>query len=412
MPSRVFAPYFGTWNSATLQQLSQGSGVKYYTMAFVLGGGSGCQAMWNGSDPVTGGSRAAEINSLRAAGGDVIISFGGASAPYLEQFCSTSASLEAQFQAVVDTYGVNSLDFDVEDMWLQATFDMRNQALAQLEKVRNVSISYTLPVDTAGLTSLDITLLRSAIANGVNVSVVNGMTMDYGGSVSDMGAAAITAANSMFSQLQQLYPSKTPAQVWAMVGITPMIGQNDSSGEIFTTANAQAVLSFAKNKGVGRLAFWEASRDKPCPGGGAQDTCSGIGGSQWDFSTIFNQFNSGSPAPSPTPTPTPTPKPSPTPTPTPIVGPPGQPTNVSSQSAGSGQADVSWTPPSADGGSPVTYYAVYGFSYSGKPIEWGTASNPFLAQGLTGGQYYTFTVIAWNGTSWGSWSGWSGWVLA
>lgn len=49
--------------------------------------------------------------------------------------------------------------------------------------------------------------------------------------------------------LGSIFTGKTSAQLWAMVGITPMIGQNDSQGEIFSLNDAQTVLSFAKAHG-------------------------------------------------------------------------------------------------------------------------------------------------------------------
>lgn len=51
-----------------------------------------------------------------------------------------------------------------------------------------------------------------------------------------------------------------------MVGITPMIGQNDSQGEIFSLANAQGVLSSANSHGITDLSFRSGGRDNGgCP---------------------------------------------------------------------------------------------------------------------------------------------------
>lgn len=407
VPGRAFAPYFETWLSDTIPSVAQASGSKYFTLAFVLGGGTGCQAMWNGVIPVSPANRGAEISALRSMGGDVIVSFGGASGPYLEQFCTDPASLEKQYQVVVDTYGITSVDFDVEAMWDQATLDRRNQALAMLQHAKGTTVSYTLPVDQGGLTALDIQVLQSAIHNGVNVSVVNGMTMDYGGAVGDMGAAAIQAANSMFTQLQQLYPGRSAAQIWAMEGNTPMIGQNDSGGEVFSTGNASTLLSFARSKGIGRLAFWAAQRDNPCPGGGAVDHCSGTGTGAWAYSHIFDGYNGGGPG-----APPPTARPTPTSTPVPPPGAPGAPTGVSAFSLGGGRASVSWSAPGSNGGSAVTYYDVYTYPQpAGNPNQV-VAGTSAVVSGLQAGRYYTFVVVAWNGSRWGSWSGWATWMLA
>jgi Glycosyl hydrolases family 18 len=289
LPAHVFAPYFGTWASTPLQQLASGSGVKHFTLAFILGGGRGCQATWNGSTPIAAGDAlSSQIRSLQASGGDVIVSFGGANGPYLEQFCRTPASLEAQYQAVVDTYHVSHIDFDIEAMWDQATLDLRSRAIAMLQKARGTDVSLTLPVLQSGLTQFGVAAVRSAASHGARISVVNIMTMDYGGAVANMGQAAIQAANSLFGQLKPIFPGRSAAQLWAMEGNTPMIGRNDSAGETFTEANARALLAFAKQKGIGRLSMWQVSRDNPCPNGGVSGTCSGVGGKKWDFSHILN----------------------------------------------------------------------------------------------------------------------------
>jgi hypothetical protein len=140
--------------------------------------------------------------------------------------------------------------------------------------------------------------------------------MDYGSPDSQMGQEAINAANGLHGELQTLYPSKSSSQLWSMVGITPMIGQNDTSGEIFSESNANQVLAFAQQNHIGELSFWAISRDNgSCPGGGASERCSGISQNSYDFSNIFKQFTNGSSGGSPTPTPTPI-----TPTPTPNPG--------------------------------------------------------------------------------------------
>jgi hypothetical protein len=90
--------------------------------------------------------------------------------------------------------------------------------------------------------------------------------------------------------------------------------------------------------------------------------------------------------------------------------PAGPASNVVGTPTGSGQANVSWTPPTNDGGAPITAYAVYGYSYTGQAVMEETSSASMVVTGLTAHQYYTFTVTAWNGTAWGAWSGWSNWT--
>ena len=76
-----------------------------------------------------------------------------------------------------------------------------------------------------------------------------------------------------------------------MIGATPMIGQNDVVADVFTPADADALIQFAKSENLGRLSFWSANRDGAC-GAGASDprvsnTCSGVGQQSLEFSRIF-----------------------------------------------------------------------------------------------------------------------------
>jgi len=70
---------------------------------------------------------------------------------------------------------------------------------------------------------------------------------------------------------------------------------------------------------------------------------------------------------------------------------PWAPTGVSGQ-AGNGQVTVSFTPPSYDGGSPITSYTA---TSSGKQTG-SASSSPITVKGLTNGKPYTFTVTATN----------------
>jgi hypothetical protein len=339
LPSEYFAPYSDVTMSTTLQSITQSTGQKYYTLAFITG--NGCNAYWAGTIPLsqTGiyiPNLDSDISYVRSQGGDVVISFGGEAGQELAQTCSTVSTLQAQYQAVVTKYGATHLDFDIEggEERDATTYARRNSALAALQQANpGLTVSFTLPSATTGLDTSyptnSATLLQDAVAKGVNVSIVNLMTMDYGSAQSQMGQDSISAANGLFAQLQQIYPSKTASQLWAMVGITPMIGQNDSPGEIFSLSNAQQVLAFAQQNKIGELAFWEVSRDNGnCAGStSATDTCSGVSQSTYAFINALKAFTNGGgtgPVPTPTPTksvPTSTPVPGKTPTPTPTSTP-------------------------------------------------------------------------------------------
>jgi len=138
-------------------------------------------------------------------------------------------------------------------------------------------------------------LLRNAVDNGVRVSTVNIMVMDFGGGTDGdrMAENAKDAATATFRQLHAIFPNRTPAERWAMIGLTPMIGQNDVAGEVFTLDDADALLDFARAKGAGLLAFWSASRDKPCPGRAPSDQCSGVDQQRYEFAKTLVAVEAG-----------------------------------------------------------------------------------------------------------------------
>lgn len=78
---------------------------------------------------------------------------------------------------------------------------------------------------------------------------------------------------------------------YANIGVTPMIGTNDDSAEIFTAADARSLVSFAQQNHLGRLAFWSVDRDQPCGGSvSGLASCSEISQAPLDFTKIFDQF--------------------------------------------------------------------------------------------------------------------------
>ena len=99
------------------------------------------------------------------------------------------------------------------------------------------------------------------------------------------GAAAISAAKAALRQVKTVWPRRT----YSSIGITPMIGQNDTAGEVLTPAQAKHLVSWEKASKVGRLSFWSLNRDQQCAGspGGAQDGCSGTTESARQFTRIL-----------------------------------------------------------------------------------------------------------------------------
>ena len=191
----------------------------------------------------------------------------------------------AGYKRVIDAYDLQIIDFDIEGSAAQnrAAIHKRNQALVKLRadpKYAGIKIHFTVAALTTGMTDA-VYIFQDAAAQGLKVDVCNVMAMDYGAYLTDpdMGKAAINTAISTYAQVRQLFNDIT-------IGITPMIGFNDSNGpllgpdgkpvvnndapmtvsEVFTLDNARQVVDFVYDTPwVSRLSFWSVDRDKKYP---------------------------------------------------------------------------------------------------------------------------------------------------
>jgi hypothetical protein len=272
-------------------KISRESGIKRFTLAFLVASGSDCQAAWFPSLPLAQENTiAGQIAQLRKSGGDVILSFGGEGGLELAQVCKDVPSLQAQYQAVIDKYQVRMLDFDIESSAIKdpVSIDRRNQVLANLQAANpGLLISYTLGVLPTGLVPEGIALLKNSVSHGVKIGNVNIMTMDYDPNFDPkvMGQHAINAANATIQQLQSL-------GIDAPLGLTPMIGINDVSPQVFTLEDARKMMRYAKSNGrIRRIANWSVARDRACTGTkGLASDCSGVPQAPFAFSQIFQKF--------------------------------------------------------------------------------------------------------------------------
>jgi chitodextrinase len=283
-----------------LPAISAASGIHNFTLAFVLSSGSDAIG-WQGSGTIANDTLAngttilSQVEAIQAAGGHVTISFGGAAGQEAALTASSAASLQAEYQSVIDRYHVTSLDFDIEGAAVedQHSITLRDQALVALKAANpDLTVSFTLPVLPTGLTASGLNVLASAQRDGLKIDVLNIMAMDYGPSVDNggqMGMNAIDAAIATEKQLSAMGMS-------AKIAVTPMIGNNDVSSEVFTLADAQTLLNYAQtDPNVARLSMWSVARDNGNSAGAhyASPDSSGIAQNPYDFSAIFHLFDLG-----------------------------------------------------------------------------------------------------------------------
>ncbi|GAA2328874.1 glycosyl hydrolase family 18 protein [Dactylosporangium salmoneum] len=292
IPPHVFAPYFYS-NSPTdtLYQASQDSGAKYLTLAFLQTLKHGdCTVYWNGrADSPIGATYAAGIAAIRAAGGDVYPSFGGSAATSgslteLADSCQDVNAIADEFKRVITAYNFTRIDLDIEEESLANPanwpgIDRRNKAIKIVQDWardtgRTVEFVYTQPTFTNGLNNGSMFLLQNAVTNGTRIDAVHLMTFNYYDDVSDackaktgpahdMAAETFKATQATYDILHGIYPQKTPAQLWGMIGVIVMPGPSDFGDcETFTTQDAVKVLNWAIQKNIHGLSFWSLQRDQ------------------------------------------------------------------------------------------------------------------------------------------------------
>jgi len=319
-PDRFFAPFVDAtaYPIQKLGDVTATTSVDRYQLGFIVDAtGSACDASWGTyytieTGPSSWGSAGEEflydeISRVRDAGGDVLVSFGGAANTPLAAACGDVTSLTAQYRRVVDTLSLTHIDFDVEGYWVAdaASLQRRAQAAAALQSElaaagEPLAIWLTLPVLPSGLTPDGVAAVEAMLEAGVVLAGVNIMAMDYGdGAAPDpdgqMGAYAVEALESLHAQLSVSYAGEgmSDAALWARTGVTPMIGLNDVTTETFYLSDAEVLLNFAQKKGIGQLSMWSLNRDHPCP----EQTWVGLDCSStpdqtgaYQFSEVFSGF--------------------------------------------------------------------------------------------------------------------------
>jgi hypothetical protein len=285
------APYIypGWGNPPPPSTVMNATGVKAFTIAFVLA--NGCNPVWDGEGGLTGGAHASTINAIRAAGGDVVPSFGGWSGNKLGPNCATPDLLAGAYQKVIDAFALKAIDIDIEntDEFENPTVQDRIVGALKIIKQRNPSVKTILTFGTTpnGPSPTGVRLINQAKALGANVDIFAQMPFDFGGGA-DMYASTVGAAEGLKNQLKTTF-GYTDAQAYSHMGISGMNGLSDQQ-EVTSPQTWTRIRDYAKSKGFARFTFWAVNRDRGCPGGGVVSTCSGIAQPDWEFTRISAGF--------------------------------------------------------------------------------------------------------------------------
>ncbi len=244
---------------------------------------------WGGLSPSA--VAAANVQAFVSAGKKYIISTGGAAGSF-------TCGSDAGFETFVNRYASSSLagiDFDIEAGQSQATVDAL-VARVKASQPKHPGLRWSFTIATEGgntsqaLGSAGIMVMNSIKAAGLSNYLVNLMTMDYGSAIAsnctlnssgkcDMGKSATQAAIDLHTYYGTPY---------SQIELTPMIGGNDATDEVFSIADVTTLVNFVSANKLSGIHFWSLDRDKDCAPGYASATCNSYGtAGTWGFTNAF-----------------------------------------------------------------------------------------------------------------------------
>jgi hypothetical protein len=227
----------------------------------------------------------ANIQPLVNAGLDYVVSTGGQAGSFT---CSSPSGM-AQFLSRYMSPHMVGIDFDIEGGQTQAQIGnlISNAAYAHT-LYPNLRFSFTLATLAAsdgsygGLNGVGDMVVRAVKNANLPNYTINLMVMDFGAASPGVCVVANGQCNMGQSAIQAaLNLEHTYGIPASKIELTPMIGVNDVSSEVFTTADVDTVVNYAVSQGMAGVHYWSLDRDTPCAGGStgyASPICNSLGG--------------------------------------------------------------------------------------------------------------------------------------
>lgn len=230
----------------------------------------GNQEMWDsvsqeGSSGIVAEStyKLAEIRAMQSQGFTPILSIGGAAGGPIEQDVTDVDAIVAEYEEVLDQYGLSHLDFDFEGGVEHDGPAMARhvQAITKLLARRpGLRYSYTLSVNTFGFNSGGKNLLSTLAKGGLRPHAIQGMLMEMGELSQDRWEVARRSTEAMVVDIRNAGFGWTDTEIWQRIGMCPMYGRNND-GTKFTLDHMRLLVEFAREHDVAVVSGWDAYRD-------------------------------------------------------------------------------------------------------------------------------------------------------
>ena len=235
-PSSLLAPFvdmvawvnnskYSNNGAPDLGRISDETGCKYFNLGFIRadstkptesdgtirwGWGGYYDLSEKGNDGYQYEGIKQAIEDVRSRGGDVIVSFGGqlGNSPWTDS--QNVDKLVQMYLEVIDAYDLKRIDLDIEESNQGYDNNFANaKAIRKVQEKTGVEVSLTIPIMPYGWDAKQLNLIRAYIGAGVELKMINSMTMCYGysavGANESFGDASIRALQNANYQLVQLF---------------------------------------------------------------------------------------------------------------------------------------------------------------------------------------------------------------
>jgi len=295
-PRKVLAPFMDTtyWvptntsysngGVANIAKIAEETNLRYFNIGFINPSSSDAVAdngtinwCWGGYDAISKNEPQngqyqgilKAMNDIKKLGGDVTISIGGqlGKAPWVVS--NSETKLYEMYKDIVDTYQIKRLDLDIEES-NQGEYEnqINAKAIKKLQDETQIEIILTIPIMPDGWKEKQLKVINAYLDAGVDITLINSMTMCYGYGVydnEDYGDASIRAMENANKQMIELYEKRgitlSESEAYAKMGATVAIGYESDLYPTFTPQMAAKVAEHAKNKAYGMLSYWSVGRD-------------------------------------------------------------------------------------------------------------------------------------------------------
>ena len=321
-PTRLAAPYIdmSSWvetasaysisGAPDLGKLSDESGFKYFNLGFIqpdqenpleedgtIRWGWGGYGLLGKNNPENSQYKGINksLESLREKGGDYCISIGGQAGDAPWVVSQNQDKLRDFYLEVIDIYKIKRLDLDIEESNQDENQNIINaRAIKETQNKTDVEVTLTIPIMPTGWQDKQIKIINAYLDAGVDITLINSMTMCYGTGVhenEDYGTASVRAITNSIEQLKIIYANHgialTNDQAYLKTGATFSIGFENNLYPVFTTQMADSVVADAIKNKYGLISMWSMGRDAKLESNSAITT-------QYNYSNILKKYDTES----------------------------------------------------------------------------------------------------------------------